>query len=86
VFVLREAFQCPHREIAAILDVDEVHSRQLHHRAHQHLSAARRRFPTGGVQHRRIVRHFLAATVHGNLAALGALLVEDTKGDARGAE
>ena len=42
VYVLREAFGHPHREIAGIVGVTEAHGRRLHRRARDHLDAARR--------------------------------------------
>src|SRR6478609_11571214 len=38
VYVLREAFGHPHREIAAILDIGEAHSQQILHRARRHVA------------------------------------------------
>ncbi|MGO1052775.1 RNA polymerase sigma factor SigJ [Crossiella sp. CA198] len=77
VFVLAEAFDYPHREIAEILDIEESHSRQLLHRAREHVAAQRRRFtPDRSAQHR-IVSRFLAATLTGDLAGLEQLLAED---------
>ncbi|NRQ37330.1 RNA polymerase sigma factor SigJ [Nonomuraea sp. NN258] len=84
VFILREAFGHSHREVAAILGVDETHSRQLHHRARAHVSAARERHDTArkrhdadGAHHRRIVTAFFAAVTRGDLAALERLLAAD---------
>jgi RNA polymerase sigma-70 factor (TIGR02957 family) len=77
VFVLREAFGYSHRQIAEIVGVEEAHCRQLHRRAHQHVSQARPRFPADEALHRRIVERFVAATVHGDLAGLERLLAED---------
>jgi RNA polymerase sigma-70 factor (ECF subfamily) len=77
VFVLREAFGYPHREIAEILDIDEAHSRQLHSRAHAHVSKARKRFAADDAQHHRIVERFLAATLSGDLNGLQRLLADD---------
>ncbi|TCO52609.1 RNA polymerase sigma-70 factor (ECF subfamily) [Actinocrispum wychmicini] len=77
VFVLREAFGHPHREIAEILDVDEAHSRQLHSRARKHIAETRRRFAADQGQHRRIVDRFLAATLDGDMAGLERLLADD---------
>jgi RNA polymerase sigma-70 factor (ECF subfamily) len=38
VYVLREAFDCPFREIGAELDLSESNARQLAHRARRHLA------------------------------------------------
>src|SRR4051794_34784954 len=55
VYVLREAFGCPHREIADILDISEAASQQLHHRARKHLAAGRPRTDVDEAAARRIV-------------------------------
>ncbi|ALG14782.1 RNA polymerase sigma-70 factor [Kibdelosporangium phytohabitans] len=77
VFVLREAFGYQHREIAGVLDVDEVRSRQLYARARRHVAEARRRFPADRERHAEIVRRFFAAAVEGDVAGLTELLAED---------
>ena len=77
VFVLREAFGYSHRQIAEIVKVEEAHCRQLHRRAHRHVSQARPRFAADEALQRRIVERFVAATVHGDLAGLERLLAED---------
>ena len=77
VFVLREAFGHPHRQIADILGVQEAHARQLHLRARRHVAAARPRFAVDDAQQRRIVERFLGATLNGNVAELEQLLAED---------
>ncbi|RJL33240.1 RNA polymerase sigma factor SigJ [Bailinhaonella thermotolerans] len=77
VFVLREAFGYPHGEIGALLDVSEAHSRQLHRRARARVREARKRFDADPVRHRVLVERFLAATMDGDVAALGELLAED---------
>ncbi|MFI7618637.1 RNA polymerase sigma factor SigJ [Nonomuraea terrae] len=77
VFVLREAFGHPHAEIAAILGIEETHSRQLHHRARTHVGEPRKRFDGDREHHRRIVRGFLAAARTGDVAALERLLADD---------
>ncbi|GAA2777488.1 sigma factor-like helix-turn-helix DNA-binding protein [Crossiella cryophila] len=76
VFVLAEAFDQSHGEIAAILDVEESHSRQLLHRAREHL-ATEHRYPPDRSAQQRIVTRFLAAVLNGNAAGLEQLLAED---------
>jgi RNA polymerase sigma factor (sigma-70 family) len=76
-FVLRAAFGHSHREIAEILELDEAHARQLYHRAHQHVGAARKRFTATPEQRRKLLERFLAATVDGDVSALERLLAED---------
>ncbi|MFD0686426.1 RNA polymerase sigma-70 factor [Actinomadura fibrosa] len=77
VFVLREAFAYPHREIAGILEVTEAASRQLHHRARLRVAAAERRFAPDGAEWRRLVERFLDAAARGDMAALEELLAAD---------
>ncbi|MCP2339437.1 RNA polymerase sigma factor SigJ [Actinomadura rupiterrae] len=77
VFVLREAFGLPYREIADILDVDEAHARQLHHRARAHVGERRKRFEADAARRGRIVERFLAAASTGDLDGLVRLLAED---------
>lgn len=76
-FVLREAFDYSHREIADILDVDEAHARQLYRRAREHVGEPRKRFTPSSEQQTKIVERFLAATVEGDLAGLERLLAAD---------
>ncbi|GHE91839.1 DNA-directed RNA polymerase sigma-70 factor [Amycolatopsis deserti] len=76
-FVLREAFGHSHREIGEILDLDETHVRQLYRRARQHVSDGRKRFTATAEQRRAIVERFLAATVHGDVAALERMFADD---------
>ncbi|MCP9985434.1 RNA polymerase sigma factor SigJ [Streptomyces sudanensis] len=78
VYVLREAFDYPHREIAAILDITESASQQLLHRARKHVADGRRARP--GVDEaaaRRIVEEFLTAATGGRIEPLLRLLTED---------
>jgi RNA polymerase sigma-70 factor (ECF subfamily) len=77
VFVLREAFDYSHTEIACILDIDAGHSRQLYHRARAHLAGQRKRFAADASRHRRIVTEFLAAATSGNATRLHRLLADD---------
>ncbi|MBE1537513.1 RNA polymerase sigma factor SigJ [Actinomadura algeriensis] len=77
VFILREAFGHPHREIAEILGVSEAHSRQLHRRARAHVGEDGRKRDVDAARHHEIVESFFGATVHGDLATLERLLAED---------
>ncbi|MFC4910006.1 RNA polymerase sigma factor SigJ [Actinomadura gamaensis] len=77
VFVLREAFGLPYREIADILDVDEASARQLHRRARAHVGDRRKRFEADKARRGRIVERFLAAAATGDLDGLVRLLAED---------
>jgi RNA polymerase sigma-70 factor (TIGR02957 family) len=75
-YVLREAFDYPYQQIAAILESTEVAVRKLVSRARKHLSEGRRR-PAGGEEQRHLLEAFVAAARTGNLAALERLLTQD---------
>lgn len=77
VYVLREAFDYPHREIAEILDITEAASQQILHRARKHVAAGRTRTGIDGAAARRIVEEFLAAATSGRTEPLVRLLTED---------
>ncbi|MEV6907419.1 RNA polymerase sigma-70 factor [Amycolatopsis sp. NPDC051071] len=77
VFVLKEAFGYSHREIAAILDVSEVNSRQLHSRARRDLTRADERRVSNPRQLETLVESFLAAARDGDLAGLEKLLTDE---------
>lgn len=77
VYVLREAFDYPHREIAEILDITEATSQQLFHRAKQHVVDGRPRAEIDGAAARRIVDEFLVAARSGKTEPLIRLLTAD---------
>jgi RNA polymerase sigma-70 factor (ECF subfamily) len=77
VYVLREAFDYPHREIAAILDISEAASQQIFHRAKKHVAAGRARTEIDEAAARRIVEEFLAAATSGQTEPLVRLLTSD---------
>lgn len=77
VFVLHSAFAYSHREIAEILELEEVHVRQLYRRAREHVGEPRRRFTANTEHKKKIVERFLAATLEGDVAGLERLLAED---------
>jgi RNA polymerase sigma-70 factor (ECF subfamily) len=68
-YVLREAFNYPHREIAAILRVEEANARQLVTRAREHLSSGRHA-PVNRAEQRRLLSAFVTAARTGDLARL----------------
>ncbi|MFE5793987.1 RNA polymerase sigma factor SigJ [Streptomyces sp. NPDC056503] len=82
VYVLREAFGYPHREIAGLLDLGEANCRQLYGRAARRVTgpgddgAARFEPPAPG-RHREFVESFVAASREGDLAALEKVLAAD---------
>ncbi|WP_410663666.1 RNA polymerase sigma-70 factor [Amycolatopsis sp. lyj-84] len=77
VFVLKEAFAYSHREIAAILDVSEVNSRQLHSRARRDLARPDERRVSDPSQLEKLVESFLSAARDGDLPALESLLTAE---------
>ncbi|KOV17773.1 RNA polymerase sigma factor SigJ [Streptomyces virginiae] len=77
VYVLREAFDYPHREIAEILDVTEAASQQIHHRAKKHVADGKVRTEIDAAAARAIVEEFLAAATSGRTEPLVRLLTQD---------
>ncbi|MFE3555499.1 RNA polymerase sigma-70 factor [Streptomyces sp. NPDC059193] len=77
VYVLREAFAYPHREIAEILDLTEAACQQIYHRAKKHIADGRARTEIDGAAARRIVEEFLAAATSGRTEPLIRLLTQD---------
>ncbi|MER5529786.1 RNA polymerase sigma factor SigJ [Streptomyces sp. NPDC002677] len=77
VYVLREAFDYPHREIARILDITEAASQQTFHRARKHVAAGKARAEVDEAAARRIIGEFLAAATSGRTEPLVRLLTED---------
>ena len=74
VYILREAFEYPHRRIAELVGLSEANARQLVTRARARLRGERRR-RAGADEHRRLVDAFAAATETGDLAPLEELLL-----------
>jgi RNA polymerase sigma-70 factor (ECF subfamily) len=77
VYVLREAFDYPHREIAEILDITEAASQQIFHRAKKHVADGKTRPDIDKVAAQRIVEEFLAAANSGQTDELVRLLTKD---------
>lgn len=77
VYVLREAFDYPHREIAEILDITEAASQQIFHRAKKHVADGKARTEIGEAAARRIVEEFLSAATSGKTEPLVRLLTAD---------
>ena len=77
VYVLREAFEYPHREIAEILDLTEAASQQIFHRARKHIADGRARTEIDEAAARRIVEEFLMAATSGRTEPLVRLLTAD---------
>ncbi|MFF8402964.1 RNA polymerase sigma factor SigJ [Streptomyces sp. NPDC014846] len=77
VYVLREAFDYPHREIAEILDITEAASQQIFHRARKHVAGGKARTEIDEAAARRIIDEFLAAATSGRTEPLVRLLTQD---------
>lgn len=70
VFVLREVFDLPHDEIAAIIDKTPAATRQIAHRAREHVAARRPRMSVNQDEHQAAVTSFYSAIQSGDLQAL----------------
>ncbi|WP_420752592.1 RNA polymerase sigma-70 factor [Rhodococcus sp. O3] len=77
VYVLREAFGFPHREIAGILGLTESNCQQIHRRARQHIAADRVRADVDAAAASKITEQFVAAAVSGDTQPLVAMLTGD---------
>jgi RNA polymerase sigma-70 factor (ECF subfamily) len=81
-YVLREAFNYPYREIAAILRVEEANARQLVTRAREHVSGGPRA-PVRPAEQRRLLNAFVAASRTGDLARLESMFASDVVSTSR---
>jgi RNA polymerase sigma-70 factor, ECF subfamily len=77
VFLLRDVFEYPYPEVAAMLVLSEANCRQLLHRAKTQIAAQRPRFSASTDQQQQIVERFLAATERGDVEGFTQLLAED---------
>ncbi|MEZ0448669.1 RNA polymerase sigma-70 factor [Cellulomonas sp. ICMP 17802] len=75
-YVLREAFDYSHREIADVLDISEVNARQVARRARERLDSERSA-PVSPAEQRRLLESFVAAAQAGDLDGLERLLARD---------
>ena len=75
-YILREAFDYTHRDIANVLRLEEANARQVVTRARQHV-AHDRRMPARSTEHRRLVDAFIAAAQNGDVAGLEGLFASD---------
>src|SRR5947209_17949360 len=79
VLLLHDVFDYGYGEIAPIVGKSEDNVRQLATRARRHVEEGRPRFQTTREQREELARRFFAATEHGDLAALEALLAHDVE-------
>ncbi len=75
-YVLREAFEYSHRQIAAVLETTESNARQVVTRARKHI-AGERRTPAKKAEQERLLRTFIGAAQQGELSGLERLLSSD---------
>jgi RNA polymerase sigma-70 factor, ECF subfamily len=73
VFVLREAFDCPFREIAEALEISEANARQPARRARMHLEE-QRHAPVDPTVRDRLLQAFLEAARSGDMKRLKCVL------------
>ncbi len=76
-FLLREVFDYPYEQIAAIIGTREDNARQLVARARKHVDERRPRFEASPQRREQLARSFLAAVSNGDLQALEELLAHD---------
>ena len=76
-FLLREVFDYPYAEIAAIIGTGQDNARQLVARARKHVDQRRPRFEASPTRREQLARSFLAAVDNGDLQALEELLAHD---------
>lgn len=84
VYVLREAFEYPHRDIADILELSESNCQQIYRRAKQHVATDRPRIEVDAVAAHTIAEQFLAAALSGDTEPLVQLLTDDAMSVADG--
>ena len=72
-YVLHEAFEYTHRQIATVLDMTESNVRQMVTRARKHI-AGERKAPVERAEQERLLRAFLIAARQGEVGALEELL------------
>lgn len=77
VFLLHEVFEYEYSEIAEMLQLSQPNCRQLFHRAKQRIAERRPRYTPTIEQQQLLLERFSAATGHGDIQALTALLAED---------
>jgi RNA polymerase sigma-70 factor, ECF subfamily len=77
VLVLRDAFDYPFAEIAAVIDKSEANTRQILSRAHRHVEAERPRFDPDPQARFALAERFLAAARDGDMDGLVAMLADD---------
>ncbi len=77
VFVLREVFDTPYDEIAAVVGKSPAAVRQIGHRARAHVAARQPRMEVGRGEQQEVVRRFVGAVTRGDLQGLLDVLAPD---------
>ena len=77
VFLLHDVFGYGHDEIATIVEVSPVNSRQIASRARRRVQAERPRFDSSPAERDRLAERFLAAVTEGDVDGLVRLLADD---------
>lgn len=77
VYILREAFDFKHEEVAKVLGRSPAYSRQLSRRAKEHLKQHGKRFESTDEEQERLFKHFLDACGGGDLQPLFDMLADD---------
>jgi RNA polymerase sigma-70 factor (ECF subfamily) len=75
--LLRDAFEYPYDEIAAIVDKSEANCRQMVRRARQHIAERKHRFAPTNEQVQQLTTRFLRAAQQGDMGGLLEMLEED---------
>jgi RNA polymerase sigma-70 factor (ECF subfamily) len=76
-YLLHEAFDYSHAEVARMLDKEEDACRQLFHRAQARIREGRPRFAPSRAAHERLVRSFATALGQGDVHLIEETLAED---------
>lgn len=77
VFLLREVFDYPYPEIAAIVGKEEVSCRQIFSRAKKFIASQHPRFTPSSEHHEQLLHQFIEAVEEGDLDGLTELLTGD---------
>jgi RNA polymerase sigma-70 factor (ECF subfamily) len=77
VLLLHQVFDYSHAEVGEMLGMSEAASRQLFHRAKEHVAANRPRFEPSREAHQRLLFAFLSAVARGDVDAISSVLAED---------
>jgi RNA polymerase sigma-70 factor (ECF subfamily) len=76
-FLLHDIFDCGYADIARIVGKTETASRQLIHRAREHVKTNKPRFQTDEKERERLIKKFAAASKTGDEKALFALFSDE---------